>query len=108
MANYIEAATAKANRFVIPSSRYIDSQVYYYSDERIITFETYKRKPIEDNPSDQYTVIPASREYRPDLMAFAAYGDVGFWWKIMEANNMKDVLEFKTGVNIRIPGNIFL
>lgn len=108
MANYIEVANMKASKFVTPTSRYIDSTVYYYTENKFITFETYKRKPIATSPTDKYMVITKSREYRPDLVSNAVYGTVDFWWKILEANSMKDILEFKAGVTIRLPGNIYV
>jgi hypothetical protein len=108
MANYIEPANIKADRFVTPTSRYADSTVYYYTENKLITFETYKRNSIPESASDKYTVIKKSMEYRPDLMSKAAYGTVDFWWKILEANGMKDIMEFKTGVNIRLPQNIYV
>jgi len=46
-------------------------------------------------------------EFRPDKMSQHVYGHVDWWWKIMEANNIKDVYDFKAGTNIRIPANPF-
>ena len=43
MANKIEFANINAERFVSDISRYNNSRVLYYSDENIITFETYKK-----------------------------------------------------------------
>jgi len=40
--------------------------------------------------SDKYFVVTPGTEYRPDLVSKEAYGAVDFWWKIMEANNIKD------------------
>ena len=44
MANKIEYTTFSSGRFVSPSSRYSDSRVIQYSEQNILTFETYKRK----------------------------------------------------------------
>ena len=46
------------------------------------------------------------QEYRPDLVSNRVYGTPDFWWRIMEANNIKDVFEFKAGLNLRIPGSV--
>jgi hypothetical protein len=40
-------------------------------------------------------------------VSLETYGVVDYWWKILEANNMKDIFDFKSGVNIRLPGSIF-
>jgi hypothetical protein len=107
MANYATLANLKAKRFLAPFSRYLNSNVLYYTEHNLLTFETYKRTPIPVSEQDQYTVISSGMEYRPDLMSNRAYGFPDLWWKIMQANDMKDIWEFKAGVNIRIPRSIF-
>lgn len=107
MANKIDYSNTKPIEFVTKLSRYANSRVMYYSDERIITFETYKRKKYKPSARDQVTVITPGMEYRPDLMSFEKYGLPDFWWKIMEANNMKDVTEFKAGKTIVLPENAY-
>ena len=56
---------------------------------------------------DQLTVIPNGMEYRPDLMSIQRYGTTDFWWRIMEVNKMKDIMEFKAGKTIILPENIY-
>jgi hypothetical protein len=107
MANYIENTNISANKFVNISSRYIDSNVLYYSELKKITFNTYKKKNLSPSAKDRYYVITSGTEYRPDLVSLNAYGTVDFWWKIMESNGIKDVFDFKAGLNIRIPDNVF-
>jgi len=107
MPNPITVADIKADRFVAPTSRYIDSQVLYYGPNHVLTFSTYKRGTYPTANNDKFMVIKKGSEYRPDLVSFDQYGTVSFWWKIMEANGMKDILEFEAGKNIRLPGNIF-
>lgn len=107
MANKIEYTSIGATEFVTRLSRYADSRVVYYSDNRLMTFETYKRKNQSPSAKDQVTVITPGMEYRPDLMSFDKYGVPDFWWKILEANNMKDVVEFKAGRTITLPENIY-
>jgi hypothetical protein len=51
------------------------------------------------------TVIPVSIQYRPDLLSQKKYGTVDFWWKIMEVNEIKDVMNFKAGRTILLPGD---
>ncbi|RTK95766.1 MAG: hypothetical protein EKK64_05785 [Neisseriaceae bacterium] len=107
MANYYEETKIDPKQFVPPSSRYADSKVIYYTEKKLLSFNTYKKTPIPTSASDKYAVITPGVEYRPDLVSQKSYGTVDFWWKILEANNMKDVWEFKSGVNIRIPNSFF-
>lgn len=106
MANYIETTNINPRRFVPVSSRYSESPVIYYTENKILTFPTYKKTVIPRTSRDKYYVIPPGREYRPDLVSLSAYGTVDYWWKIMEANNIKDIFEFKSGLNIRLPDSI--
>jgi hypothetical protein len=108
MANYIEEVTnLDPIRFVPSSSRYRPSNLIYYTENKIITFKTYK-KQVSSGPGldDKYYVITPGTEYRPDLVSYAAYGTVDFWWRIMEANNIKDVFDFKSGLNIYLPNTL--
>ena len=107
MANSIEFSDTPPTLFVTPTSRYASSRVLKYSDQKITTFETYKRKGFSMSASDQLAVIPAGMEYRPDLMSMQRYGTTDFWWRIMEVNKMKDVMDFKTGRTIILPENIY-
>jgi hypothetical protein len=107
MANKVEVANLSHRNFVDSSSRYNNSKILYYGDRKLITFETYKRTPYVSTSTDRFYVITKGTEYRPDLVSFRVYGSPSFWWKIMEANNMKDIMEFKAGANIVIPGSLF-
>jgi hypothetical protein len=107
MANKIEYTNLGSNRFIAPTSRYVDSSVLRYSEENILTFETYKRKQYTPNSNDKFTVITKGYEFRPDLLSQSLYGLPDFWWRIMEVNNIWDIYDFKAGVNIRLPQNIF-
>jgi hypothetical protein len=107
MAIYFEITNINPTQFVPTSSRYSDSQVAYWSDLKKLTFTTYKRTEIPTSKQDKYAVISPGVEYRPDLVSQQAYGTVDFWWKIMEANNLNDIWQFKAGLNIRIPNSFF-
>lgn len=107
MANYIENTDLNPTRFIPTSSRYTASRVIYYTDNKLITFNTYKKQtPTQPGLDDKYYVVTPGTEYRPDLISYAAYGTVDFWWRIMEANNIKDVFELKSGLNIYIPNSL--
>jgi hypothetical protein len=108
MANKIEFTNSKAtDGFVTTTSRYSESRVIRYGDASRLTFETYKKRSITTSPEDKVSVIPPGFEYRPDLVSFRAYGTPDFWWRILEANSMMDVFEFKSGTPIVIPSNTF-
>lgn len=108
--NTIEPANINTDKFVNTTSRYKNSTVVYYNTpyKKVLTFNTYKKQvsniPTED---DTFTVVSPGMEYRPDLLSYQFYGTPDFWWKILEANNIKDIFDFKTGINIRLPSNIF-
>ena len=107
MANFIEKTTISPKRFVPVTSRYADSTIIYYTENKLLTFSSYKKNETIFRKEDKYYVVTAGTEYRPDLVSNIAYGTVDFWWKIMEANNIKDIFDFKSGLNIRIPNSVF-
>lgn len=107
MANYIENSKINARKFVNVSSRYAESPVVYYTEKKLLTYPLYKKTKIQSSKKDKFTIISKGYEYRPDLMANEFYGAPDFWWKIMEANNLKDIFQFKSGLSIRIPGAFF-
>jgi len=108
MPNYIEMNNSvPARRFVTSSSRYIDSKLIYYTDNKITTFATYKKSTQPYDGNVRYTVVSKNYEYRPDLLSYEAYGLSEFWWQILEFNGIKDVYDFKAGLNITIPENFF-
>ncbi len=93
--------------FVGASSRYASSPVVYYGPLNKITFPMYQRKTYKKSAGDTYLVIPPGYEYRPDLVSYKAYGVTDYWWVIMEANGIQDVIDFKRGRNIWIPADIY-
>lgn len=107
MANNIEFTNIEPTKFVSTTSRYANSRVLYYSEENILTFETYKKNKYNITKDDKVSVIPQSMQYRPDLVSIQRYGTVDFWWKIMEVNNISDILDFKAGKTIVLPDNIY-
>jgi len=99
----IELANIPTNAFVSPTSRYIQSTTIYWGKDRLLTFKIYKRTPTSVSPQDKFMVIPGPFQYRPDLISNRVYGTPDFWWKILEANDMSDIWQFKAGTNIRLP-----
>lgn len=97
---------AEGRSYVPPSSRYFMTPVIFYEDR--LTFPIYKRKQLSFNPTDQHFEITKEYEFRPDLVSNTFFGAPDFWWKIMEMNGMKDILEFRAGRNIILPGSSLL
>jgi len=106
LANKITYPSLSSKRFVDFSSRYIKSKVIYYGDNNKVTFETYKRKNIKFSDNDRFMQINSSTEYRPDIVSYVSYGMSELWWYIMQANGIKDIYDFKSGITLRIPRNI--
>ena len=95
-----------SNDIVATTSRYANSILIYWGPKNLITFKTYTRKSTIIGPQDRFVVITSRYQYRPDLISSMEYGAPDFWWKIMEYNNMKDIMEFTTGKNIVLPANV--
>jgi hypothetical protein len=106
MANKIQKTDIKSTTIVPPTSRYVNSEVIYYGNDNYLTYTTYKKQNQQSSSSDKYSVIPPGMEYRPDKVSSSVYGTPDFWWKIMEANNIMDVFDFKSGRTIKIPQSI--
>jgi hypothetical protein len=107
MANNIEVSRIQARKMVAANSRYEDSTVIYYGENKYITFPLYRRSTTKRSQNDKYTVIGKGYEYRPDLVAVDFYGTSMFWHRILEANGISDIWDFKSGLSIRIPGSIY-
>lgn len=99
------------------SSRYNNCDMLFYSDFNILTFETYKRsynsKEIKDvskiiKNEIKYYLITKGTQYKPYLVSQDAYGDPGYWWYIMEFNNIFDIEDFEEGKTIKIPPVTYL
>lgn len=108
MANYYEETKIKPRRFVPVTSRYAESTVVYYTERKLLTYNTYKKGTYKPTPKDKFMVVTKRYEFRPDLVSYDVYGTPDFWWKIMEANGIADVYNFKVGLNLRLPGAVFV
>ena len=62
--------------------------------------------PVTQKPDDVLYTIDKIYEFRPQLLAFDLYGDVGLWWvfKSRNPNSLDDpIFDFQAGVTIYIP-----
>lgn len=103
MARLIEYTRTEGRKYVSPSSRYATTPVIKYEGK--LTYPIYKKKKLGFAPTDQHYEITKDMEFRPDLVCYEFFGTPDFWWRIMEANRMKDILEFRAGRNIILPGS---
>lgn len=105
MAHYMKVTGKYGRDLFGATSRYSRSRVLQYTEAKLLTLETYKR-PKKIPASGMWMEITAKHEYRPDLVSTEVYGTPNFWWRIMEANRMNDIMQFKAGQNIVLPGSI--
>ena len=57
-----------------------------------------------ENAEYKVSVIPAEMEFRPDIIAQAAYGDDRLWWLVCSANAIIDPnTELVAGKQIKLP-----
>ncbi len=102
----IEKAIPTTQRLVKGISRYRSQESIYYGENRILTFDIYKRKNYVSNGQEKIMLVTKGVEYRPDLVSYDIYGTPDLWWKILEANNIKDIYDFKAGKTIILPDSI--
>lgn len=107
MANYIEEIDILTSTDFVPqTSRYVDSTVIHYGEEKKITFKTFKRTEVPFSSQDRFIFLDKRFEYRPDIVSNLAYGIPDFWWRILEANKIDDIFDFKAGLTVRVPNNL--
>ena len=72
----------------------------------LVSSKSYENFIKTTLPSLTYktAIVPVGLEGRPDLLSFASYGTVSYWWLICEANNIVDPSEdIYAGRQIKIP-----
>ena len=108
MPNVIEPTTGLVStNFVANTSRYLNSEIVNYriGGVKYLTFKTYKKPTRTPSSNDQYYVIQAGDNYRPDILSKRAYGTESYWWVLLQANNMNDVYDLTAGKTIVIPNS---
>lgn len=105
MPNPVKSTNMEGRKYVSPTSRYVNSVVIRYGPEGKLTYPIYKKKKLNIAPTDQHYEITKEVEYRPDIVSYRFFGAPDYWWRIMEINGMKDILEFRAGRNIILPGS---
>jgi hypothetical protein len=92
-----------AQSIVTPVSRYTKQVVIYYGENKLLAFNTYNRKVYVPKGDEKVMLVTKGVEYRPDLVSQDFYGFPDNWWRILEANGMIDVWQFKAGMTIMLP-----
>jgi hypothetical protein len=108
MANEISYTNYGTNNLVSATSRYASRNVIHYGDDKKAAFTVYNNKKAGIGPGDKFYEIQKDVEFRPDLVSNQFFGIPDLWWRIMEINKMKDIMEFRAGRNIRIPNNFLM
>jgi len=103
----IEYTNISPRTLVAGGSRYMNQNVIYYGENKFVTFDTYIRKEIVRTGDEQVMMITKGIEYRPDLVSYDVYGFPDAWWRILEANQMKDIWDFVAGKTIFLPHGVF-
>jgi len=107
MAIKIKYTDLNPKSFVTATSRYASSKVILLGEKKVPVFELYKKRNAKMITGEvKWAEITPNVEFRPDLVSKELYGTPDFWWKLMEYNNMKDILEFKSGRVIAVPSSI--
>jgi hypothetical protein len=102
----IKRANIPTSQVVSGLSRYQSQTVIYYGEQKLIAFDTYIRKKYVASGKERVMLLTKGIEYRPDLVSFDVFGTTDAWWKILEANHMQDIWEFKAGTTIIIPDSV--
>ena len=64
----------------------------------------WDRVTFPEDSSDGIYTLEKIYQNRPDLLAFAVYGDSSLFWIILQYNNIIDPFtEFKEGIVLKIP-----
>lgn len=102
----IEVANIDKKTVITSTSRYMKQNVIYYGEDRLLTFDIYLRSKYTRTGNEKIMLVSKGVEYRPDLVSYQVYGVPDMWWRIMEANGMKDIMEFAAGKTIILPSEI--
>ena len=85
------------------SEHYLHKKIPFKNLVSSKRYETFIKETLP-NLSYKVTVIPAGLEGRPDLISYATYGSVNYWWLVCLANNIIDPFEdLYAGRQIKLP-----
>ena len=85
---------------------YQKTSPYYTTPNTNGYLDVIKPRDITAEVDDIEFVVPKDYEYRPDMLAYDLYRDVGLWWVFAARNRnvLKDpVFDLVAGVRIYLP-----
>ena len=106
MTQPIELARVQSQQIASAGSRYLKQRVIYYGERRFMTYDTYLRQNYVPSGNERVMVVTKGVEYRPDLVSHDVYGFADNWWRILEANGLSDIFDFKAGLTIMLPNQV--
>lgn len=90
-------------------SRYDLKEQLLLVDNNLVIRNMRARDMIPAKTSqDTAHIVTPGEAYRPDVIALNAYGDPRLAWIILSANNLSDMFDFISGLEITIPSAISL
>jgi len=87
----------------VPYSKY---SPYYSTDQTSGYLDIWKAPGIPALANDILFTVTKSYEYRPDLLAYDLYGEVGLWWvfAVRNLNTIQDpIFDLQAGTKIYLP-----
>jgi hypothetical protein len=88
------------------AASYSKSSPYYITDQTsgYLDVITWRNIPVEND--DILFTVTNSYQYRPDLLAYDLYGDVGLWWVFAQRNPnviQDPIFDLQAGIKIYLP-----
>jgi len=89
--------------------QYIRTSPYFKTDQKnffISYLDFYTERPVPADLSDEFIVIDAKFDLRPDLLSNALYGTPTLWWTFAVRNPnliIDPIYDLKSGLEIFVP-----
>lgn len=87
-------------------AQYSNNSPWYNTPMKADYLDILSIRPVSAEPDDILYAIDAKFEHRPDLLAYALYGDSGLWWVFAQRNLdviQDPIFDFKAGTKIYLP-----
>lgn len=87
-------------------TQYTTASPWYTTPFKQDYLDVLSIRPVSSEPDDVLYAIDAKFEYRPDLLAYALYGNSALWWVFVQRNLdvLQDpIFDFKAGTKIYLP-----
>ena len=87
-------------------AQYSNNSPWYNTPLKADYLDVLSIRPVSSEPDDILYAIDAKFEYRPDLLAYALYGDPALWWVFTQRNLdviQDPIFDFKAGTKIYLP-----